>query len=92
LPAALLSRFDLIFILLDTRDYEKDLQLARHIGEVHKNKNSSASRSEISGKILRNYIALAKGYEPKISEDLSNLIIERYVQRRQYYADRTKQG
>ena len=36
LPAALLSRFDLIFILLDTYDYSKDMELATHIGNVHK--------------------------------------------------------
>jgi DNA replication licensing factor MCM7 len=75
LPAALLSRFDLIFILLDTHDYEKDLNLAKHIGEVHKNKNSSASKSDISGRMLRSYIGLAKGYEPKISEELTSLLI-----------------
>lgn len=37
LPAALLSRFDLIFILLDEANKEKDISLARHIGSVHKN-------------------------------------------------------
>jgi DNA replicative helicase MCM subunit Mcm2 (Cdc46/Mcm family) len=69
-----------------------DLQLAKHIGEVHKNKNSSSSRSDISGRTLRNYIGLAKSYEPRISEELTSMMIDRYVQRRQYYADRTKQG
>ena len=68
LPAALLSRFDLIFILLDTQDYSKDLALARHIGEVHKNKSSAFLKPEFSGRLLRTYIGLAKGYEPKISE------------------------
>lgn len=37
LPAALLSRFDLIFILLDTNDPNQDELLARHIGYVHRN-------------------------------------------------------
>lgn len=40
LPAALLSRFDLIFILLDVPDVSKDLNLARHIAGVHKNKKT----------------------------------------------------
>ena len=35
LPAALLSRFDLIFILLDECKEQFDLELARHIGGVH---------------------------------------------------------
>ena len=38
LPAALLSRFDLIFILLDVPNIDKDLSLARHIAGVHKNR------------------------------------------------------
>lgn len=40
LPAALLSRFDLIFILLDSADEGKDVELARHIGLVHQLKRS----------------------------------------------------
>jgi DNA replication licensing factor MCM7 len=40
LPAALLSRFDLIFILTDNFDKKRDLELAKHIGWVHKKKSS----------------------------------------------------
>merc|ERR1712048_236424 len=35
LPAALLSRFDLLFLLLDTVDPDKDRQLALHVSKVH---------------------------------------------------------
>eukprot|EP00927_Polykrikos_kofoidii_P066858 TRINITY_DN62423_c0_g1_i1.p1 TRINITY_DN62423_c0_g1~~TRINITY_DN62423_c0_g1_i1.p1 ORF type:complete len:798 (-),score=163.33 TRINITY_DN62423_c0_g1_i1:194-2587(-) len=35
LPASLLSRFDLIFLLLDTVDQDKDAKLARHVCKVH---------------------------------------------------------
>lgn len=35
LPAALLSRFDLLFLLLDTPDSDKDRQLALHVTKVH---------------------------------------------------------
>lgn len=38
MPAALLSRFDLIFILLDKADENKDMLLAQHIGKLHMNK------------------------------------------------------
>eukprot|EP00931_Biecheleriopsis_adriatica_P022299 TRINITY_DN1436_c0_g1_i2.p1 TRINITY_DN1436_c0_g1~~TRINITY_DN1436_c0_g1_i2.p1 ORF type:complete len:800 (+),score=213.58 TRINITY_DN1436_c0_g1_i2:75-2474(+) len=37
LPAALLSRFDLIFLLLDTVEGDKDKQLALHVAKVHSN-------------------------------------------------------
>jgi DNA replication licensing factor MCM7 len=35
LPPALLSRFDLLFLLLDTVDNEKDKKLAMHVCKVH---------------------------------------------------------
>jgi len=35
LPAALLSRFDLLFLLLDTVDPEKDKMLSLHVTKVH---------------------------------------------------------
>merc|ERR1712151_1345567 len=37
LPAALLSRFDLLFLLLDTVDVDKDRNLALHVCKVHSN-------------------------------------------------------
>merc|ERR1719324_873155 len=37
LPAALLSRFDLLFLLLDTVDMDKDKNLALHVCKVHSN-------------------------------------------------------
>lgn len=67
LPAALLSRFDLIFILLDHQEEQQDLNLARHIGRVHQNKNAPESSNHFPLKMLKNYISLSKEFEPKIS-------------------------
>ncbi len=36
LPVALLSRFDLLWIIQDKNDREIDLKLARHIASVHR--------------------------------------------------------
>ena len=36
LPAALLSRFDLLFLLLDQPSIEADLRLAQHVTFVHR--------------------------------------------------------
>jgi DNA replication licensing factor MCM7 len=41
LPASLLSRFDLLFLLLDTVDAEKDKNLAMHVCKVHTNFSKS---------------------------------------------------
>merc|ERR1712032_291269 len=44
LPAALLSRFDLLFLLLDTVDNDKDRQLAIHVCKVHSNYDKQEKR------------------------------------------------
>lgn len=83
LPAALLSRFDLIFILLDQSDKERDLCLARHIGSVHKDKKSANEAAVFSPHFLRAYIALAKSYSPTINPELHNMLISKYIEKRQ---------
>jgi DNA replication licensing factor MCM7 len=46
LPAALLSRFDLLFLLLDTVDADKDKNLAQHVCKVHSNYNGGAVKAD----------------------------------------------
>merc|ERR1719367_2213063 len=46
LPPALLSRFDLLFLLLDTVDQDKDKQLALHVSKVHSSYGPSESDSD----------------------------------------------
>merc|ERR1712194_634346 len=46
LPPALLSRFDLIFLLLDTVDMDKDKQLALHVTKVHSSYNDVEDQKE----------------------------------------------
>jgi len=42
LPPALLSRFDLLWLILDKADMDTDLELARHVVYVHQNRESPA--------------------------------------------------
>ena len=85
LPAALLSRFDLIFVLLDEADKEHDLSLARHIGGVHKSKRGLEQDNTIyfSPDFLRTYIAMSKSFSPTISEELHTILIDKYIEKRQ---------
>ena len=62
LPAALLSRFDLVFIMLDNQNRERDLELAKHIATVHQKKETSQLCDHFNLKFLKNYIALSKEY------------------------------
>jgi DNA replication licensing factor MCM7 len=84
LPAALLSRFDLIFLLLDESKPDKDLEMARHIGQVHRlKKTSDDGKLLFKPDFLRTYISLSKGYNPTISEELHELLINKYIEKRQ---------
>ncbi len=68
MPAALLSRFDLIFVLLDQKDYTKDSELAKHIGNVHKLGRAPNEESEVfSPEFIRSYIAMSKQFEPVLT-------------------------
>ena len=84
LPNALLSRFDLLFLLLDIANYEKDEALARHVTYVHRFSRNPAMKFEpVRPEVLRYFIAIAKQYQPNIPEHLCGYIVEAYVTLRQ---------
>lgn len=84
LPAALLSRFDLTFILRDRANKERDMALAQHITHVHRfYKQPDLDFEPIKPEILRMYIGLAKQIDPVIPKELSALIVDHYVSLRE---------
>ena len=97
LPAALLSRFDLLFLLLDEVNPERDLELARHVAYVHQHKKVNNENNK-DGKIyneefIREYIAQAKKLKPTIPQDLHNFIVQKYVEKRKLEIEqKNKQG
>ncbi len=67
LPAALLSRFDLIFLLLDKVDSGNDEQLSKHVCYVHAHSKAPELEFEpLSPNFIRAYIAEAKKIDPYI--------------------------
>jgi DNA replication licensing factor MCM7 len=67
LPAALLSRFDLIFLLLDKPDMINDEKLSKHVAYVHQhNKPPILEFDPIDPKTIRSYVAEAKSLNPTI--------------------------
>ena len=61
LPAALLSRFDLMFLLLDETDRDNDLGLAEHITYVHQHeKHPPLGFKPYDPVFLRQYICVAR--------------------------------
>ena len=76
LPAALLSRFDLLWLIQDRPDRDNDLRLAQHITYVHQHcKQPPATVQALDMRVMRRYIALCKKQEPVIPEELTDYIV-----------------
>ncbi len=84
IPPTLLSRFDLIFPIVDVLDEEKDSKLAEHILSTHRGEESfDEDASFIDRDLLRKYISYARRYLfPKLSTGASEKIREFYVELR----------
>ncbi|NXQ35819.1 MCM4 factor, partial [Alaudala cheleensis] len=83
LPHTLLSRFDLIFLMLDPRDEAYDRRLARHLVSLYYQTEEKAEEEYMDMAVLRDYIAYARSYvNPRLGEEASQALIEAYVDMR----------
>ncbi|XP_072389053.1 DNA replication licensing factor Mcm7 [Diabrotica undecimpunctata] len=83
LPAALLSRFDLLWLIQDKADRDNDLKLAKHITYVHQHsKQPPMEVAALDMKVMRKYISMCKMKDPAIPEELTDFIVAAYVELR----------
>ena len=104
LPAALLSRFDLLFLLLDKVGAERDRSLAEHVTYVHMHRKHPALEVEtMPVSFVRAFIERSRQFNPALpdfeSEDpelrergrrVLSHIVEAYVEMRQQDASDTE--
>lgn len=83
LTPTLLSRFDLIYLILDKPNAETDRRLARHLVALFY-KEGEARRSEtLEPRLLAEYISYARRHiHPDISEEAAAALVEGYVDMR----------
>ena len=87
-PPTLLSRFDLIFPIVDVLDEEKDTKLAEHILSTHMGTDDIDEKSFFDQDLLRKYIAYARRKVfPKLHPAASQKIKEFYVELRRKSTD-----
>lgn len=80
LPPALLSRFDLLWLIRDQPGTDKDLELAQHVTQIHRNPDEPQNEYDaIDMKVMRRYINLCKTKNPTIPEDLTDRLIDIYL-------------
>ena len=83
LPAALLSRFDVLFLILDTPTRDNDALLARHVTYVHmNNKHPDTDGIVFSPHEVRQYVAQARTFSPTLPTPVSEYIVKAYVNMR----------
>lgn len=84
LPHTLMSRFDLIFLMLDPQDELYDKRLARHLVSLYYRSAEAAADEQFDMSILRDYLAYAKQtFHPKLSDEAGTHLIQSYVKMRQ---------
>ncbi|KAK0618047.1 MCM2/3/5 family-domain-containing protein [Bombardia bombarda] len=89
LPAALLSRFDIMFLLLDTPTRDTDAQLAKHVAYVHMHgrhpdigTGGDGDGHVFSPAEVRAYVARARTYRPVVPAAVSEYMVKTYVRLR----------
>ncbi|KAL7275382.1 DNA replication licensing factor MCM7 [Rhizina undulata] len=84
LPAALLSRFDILFLILDTPTRETDEELGRHVTFVHmENRHPEMEFEPLSPSEMRMYIAEARQKRPVVPKEVAEYVVGSYVRMRQ---------
>lgn len=78
LPPAILSRFDLVYVMIDDPDDQIDYHIAHHIVRVHQ-KHEDALAPAFTTAQLKRYFAYAKTLKPKLSSEARKLLVDSYV-------------
>ena len=102
LPAALLSRFDILFLILDTPTRDSDEMLAKHVTYVHMHSrhpdlevgggDDSSAPVVFTPHEVRSYIARAREFRPVVPDDVSEYLVKTYVRMRESQRIAEKKG
>ncbi|KAL8980892.1 MAG: hypothetical protein Q9177_005747 [Variospora cf. flavescens] len=90
LPPTLLSRFDLVYLILDRIDEQNDRRLARHlVGMYLEDTPDNGSNQEILPiEFLTSYISYARNKcQPRITQAASDELVQSYIEMRKLGED-----
>ncbi|XP_077226022.1 minichromosome maintenance (MCM2/3/5) family protein isoform X2 [Tasmannia lanceolata] len=83
LPPTLLSRFDLIYLVLDKADEQTDRRLAKHIVALHFQNHESTVEDVLDLQTLTAYISYARKHiHPQLSDEAAEALTHGYVEMR----------
>ncbi|KAJ8549855.1 hypothetical protein K7X08_033562 [Anisodus acutangulus] len=78
LPPAILSRFDLVYVMIDDPDDTTDYNIAHHIVRVHQRRENPVDPPFSTAQVKR-YIMYAKTLKPELTAKARELMVESYV-------------
>nr|GEW64996.1 DNA replication licensing factor MCM6 [Tanacetum cinerariifolium] len=78
LPPAILSRFDLVYVMIDDPDDTTDFHIASHIVRVHQKREEAVAPTFTTAQLKR-YIAVAKSKKPKLNAEARQILVDSYV-------------
>jgi DNA replication licensing factor MCM6 len=81
LPAPILSRFDLVHVMIDEPDDYRDHMLARHIVSLHRMKEK-AIEVDYTLEQLQRYIRYSRCIKPQMTPEAQREIVDAYVKLR----------
>ncbi|KAI3487618.1 hypothetical protein L1887_48399 [Cichorium endivia] len=82
MSAPIMSRFDLFFVVLDECNEAVDMNIAQHIVNVHRFRDAAID-PEFSTEAIQRYIRYARTFQPKLTPEASDLLVDKYRQLRQ---------
>lgn len=83
LPPSLLSRFDLIYLVLDKADPQTDRRLARHLVALHYLAPPARASGEVDMSLLTDFISHARAHcHPQLTDEAATLLVNGYVDMR----------
>lgn len=82
MSAPIMSRFDLFFVVLDECNEAVDWNIAQHIVNIHRFRDAAIA-PEFSTEALQRYIRYARTFQPKLTPEASDVLVEKYLHLRQ---------
>jgi len=84
LSSAIMSRFDLFFVVLDEQDERIDYAIANHIVALHQHSSLDYIEEQppYTTAEMQRYIRYARAIKPQLSDEASRLLVEAYKELR----------
>ncbi|CAE7665640.1 MCM4 [Symbiodinium sp. CCMP2592] len=80
LPKNLMTRFDLIWLMLDKRDRDSDHRLAFHLLSMYTEEGAKKVEAVVDPELFRRYVAFARQWVfPAINEESANALHKSYL-------------